>query len=158
MRSLKDVEACEDWAHLHDLAEAEFARAARRGRLALDDRSRILVELWLPHFRAAEPQLVTVHRSAHTSAGALIDDLRDLAPAFPTMRLAQLRHTATLFCSALVALFRSHPDHAPESLFGCLRGLVASAADETSPRVLGHIAAVVRGDGRCKVLTVTPEV
>jgi hypothetical protein len=148
MRSLRRITITprEDWAYLHALAQDEFSRERRRKQSQLDDRSRVLMEQWLPSLGELGPQLSSHLLSARVPVGALVGDLRDLTGSFQSAVRDPLWHTRILFCCALVAACRANPDYAPESLFGHLRFLVASARREKSRQVLGHIVAVVRGE------------
>lgn len=151
MHALRLITPRQDWGLLHTLAQEELSRDARRKQHALDDRSGVLVEFWLPTLGAWGPQPASLHLPAHVRPGALIDDLRDLSAFFRLVRREPVRRTGILVCSALVVACRAHPDHAPVNLLGDLRYLVVSSRQEHSPRVLGHIAAVVRGDGEVSV-------
>jgi hypothetical protein len=146
MRSIKRVTPREDWSYLHSLAQDELSRMMRRKEDLIDDRSQIFIKQWMPALKELGPQLSSTHLATRAPVGDLIGGLRDLTGWFQSSANDPLVRTKVLFCSALVVACRANPDYSPESLFGYLRFLVASALRERKPGVLGHIAAVVRGE------------
>ena len=145
MRSLKSLDAREDWGHLQSLAQDELQRVARRPTTDFDDRSRAIVEHWTPLLKDLGPKLASDHLADYVSVGRLVDDLRDLSFWFRPIPEDPLRRTKVLLCSALVVASRAHIDYAPPTLFGYIRLLVHAAREERKQGVVSHIAAVLRG-------------